>query len=415
MQLFRQQALNAQRYRLYGEVMLKPRISHRVCAIFLLLWFATSLLWLAKGSYAKRESVQGWLQPVDGSIEVTAPADASIAQVLVVEGETVIEGQTLLVLQRSQVLASGVKLEDKLLEQYRLQHDALINRRNSVAQRNQQLEQQTEQTLLQAKQELRFLDDQIKAARSESSLLTTQKEEALKLASKGHLPRYSADETTLRYLASTRAHAALRQREQALTSRINRLQSELSLLPVRADEETASIAVELSELFQNIYRIKGNGQFTIKAARSGTVHNLQARQGLKVSQVNGPLMDIASAGALEARLLVPVRSVGFIQPGQRVSIQYHAFPYQQFGSYTGEIVQLTGQAILPRKVDNNPLPIAEPVYQVTASLGDQRLRAAGDEQNLLPGMTFDAIIILGERSLLQWLLSPIYSMRGRLL
>jgi membrane fusion protein len=64
----------------------------------------------------------------------------------------------------------------------------------------------------------------------------------------------------------------------------------------------------------------------------------------------------------------------------------------------------------------NELPIdiqlKEPVYKITVSLAQQSITAYSEEIFLKPGMMLSADVILDERSLFEWLMEPLYSLRG---
>ena len=53
-----------------------------------------------------------------------------------------------------------------------------------------------------------------------------------------------------------------------------------------------------------------------------------------------------------------------------------------------------------------------PFYRVVAALDHSDIMAYGAEQPLRPGMLASADIRVDERTLLQWLLEPLYSIKG---
>jgi membrane fusion protein len=67
---------------------------------------------------------------------------------------------------------------------------------------------------------------------------------------------------------------------------------------------------------------------------------------------------------------------------------------------------LDGEAIVP-------VVLSEPVYRVRTQLTAQDMMAYGDAFPLKSGMLLEADIVLDSRSLLDWLLDPIYSLQGR--
>lgn len=58
--------------------------------------------------------------------------------------------------------------------------------------------------------------------------------------------------------------------------------------------------------------------------------------------------------------------------------------------------------------------VEEPVYRVTVDLDKQSILAGGNPIQLQSGMLLSADILLEKRSLFEWLLEPIYSLRGRI-
>ncbi len=116
MQLFRQQALDDRRPRLEGEVILLPRVSHSLAFAGLLLWVAACGLWLGNSEFTRKESVRGWLAPHAGITRVYTPLTGRVKRLLVEEGDTVREGQPLMLLNGDHTLARGEQLESLLLE-----------------------------------------------------------------------------------------------------------------------------------------------------------------------------------------------------------------------------------------------------------------------------------------------------------
>lgn len=68
---------------------------------------------------------------------------------------------------------------------------------------------------------------------------------------------------------------------------------------------------------------------------------------------------------------------------------------------------------MPGEVDM-PVPIQEPMYRVEVALGQQNIRAYGNNIPLQSGMLLSADIVLEQRSLISWLFEPILSLRGQI-
>jgi membrane fusion protein len=125
------------------------------------------------------------------------------------------------------------------------------------------------------------------------------------------------------------------------------------------------------------------------------------------------LLHILPEGSeLIAELLLPTRSAGFIQLGNSTRLRFDAFPYQRFGFIKSEIIRIDQALISPNEIQL-PISLQEPVYRLRAKLNQQQMRAFGKAFDLKSGMLFEADIMLEQRTLIEWLLEPIYSLRGR--
>ncbi len=146
----------------------------------------------------------------------------------------------------------------------------------------------------------------------------------------------------------------------------------------------------------------------ISAPVTGQVIIAEAREGMVVNS-NSTLFVLArEGGKLQARMLVPSRAVGFLKIGQEVRLAIDAFPFQRFGSAGARITQISGTALMPGQTEV-PLAFLEASYIVDAELTYTELQAYGQPVNIENGMQFSADIIIDRRSLIEWLLDPLYA------
>ncbi|WP_412499458.1 HlyD family efflux transporter periplasmic adaptor subunit, partial [Shewanella indica] len=128
---------------------------------------------------------------------------------------------------------------------------------------------------------------------------------------------------------------------------------------------------------------------------------------------NRPLLSIIPEGAqLVAELLLPTRSAGFVKLRDEARLRFDAFPYQRFGFLAATVSRIDKSLLLQGEADI-PVQLDEPVYRVQTTLSQQNINAYGEEFALKPGMLLEADIILDKRSLSDWLLDPIYNLKGR--
>lgn len=99
------------------------------------------------------------------------------------------------------------------------------------------------------------------------------------------------------------------------------------------------------------------------------------------------------------------------EPGDRVLLRYQAYPYQKFGHYGGKVIRVSRSAITPTTANGES---ADPYYRVLVALDQQSITAYGKQETLRPGMRLDADILDERRKLYEWVLEPLYSLRGQI-
>lgn len=411
--LFRQEAVDHQRDRLFGEVLLIQPLSLRLLTLSLCTFVMAVLLYLYFGTYARKESVQGHLVPNAGVIRVYAPRPGIIRQVLVEEGASVEAGQPLFVINGDSYLEDGRSLEQLLLDEYQHKQNLLKDQLERLP-----LTYQRRQVDLQREAEALTEDHQWlarqKATLTEHLELIDHQLTSIRQLHSQHL----ASESDVQGLLAQRLAllAELQVLERSLASQMHE-QSQIASRneQLRDDErnQKQTLQAELSTLAQQIAELYGRKAYVITAERSGILTALQANEGQDATQ-GLPLATLLPEGSeLAAELLVPTRAIGFIEPGQKINIRYASFPYQKFGLHQGEITGVSNHVLLPDEWRHSPITTNEPMYKVKARINRQDLIAFGQSTPLRPGMTLEADITLDQRTLVQWLLEPLYSLKGR--
>lgn len=414
--LFRKEVIERQTNRLHGDVLVLPRLSHLLLISLLLTWVALVLVWLVSSKYARKETALGWLEPSEGVTRIYAEDSGLIQQVLVQEGEKVEAGQPLIIVNNDRHLAGGDALESRLLSEYATQQRLLTQQLENSTRIYQQRWQELNRNLSTEEQHLALLDAQLATLDEHHRLVREQVKRNQSLRERQFISQSDLDTVRTQELSLRNERQTLLREQAQLVSNLDSLRLELNILPEEKANEHLQLRARLSDLVQQVAQLQAQHTYVIKAPRPGLVNNLQADVGARVyANHNNPLLTLLPEDDhLQAELLVSVRSAGFLEKGQALNIRYDAFPYQKFGLYPGEIKNMTGSVLMPSELSGKPISTEEPVFHVTASLQQPSVHAYGRDFDLKPGMTLSADIRLGERNLLQWLLEPIYSLRGRL-
>ena len=99
-----------------------------------------------------------------------------------------------------------------------------------------------------------------------------------------------------------------------------------------------------------------------------------------------------------------------LEAGQDVNLLIDAFPYQKFGVQKGIISEISSTPFRPGELDA-PVPFEQAVFRVDVILYKQTVSAYGNEVLLKPGMTLQGDLITDRRSLMQWMLDPLLTIK----
>jgi membrane fusion protein len=176
-----------------------------------------------------------------------------------------------------------------------------------------------------------------------------------------------------------------------------------------AHAQETGVQSSRAEVAQRVAEAQQSQGYVITSSVEGTITALTARVG-QVATPQQSLMTIVPAHAnIRAQLYVPTSAAGFLKLGQEVRLGIDAFPYQQYGTLTGRIVQISSVAI-PKAISGGG---TIPVYLVTVDLPEKYMAAFGQQHVLLPGMTISARIVTRRQTFAEWLFEPIFAVSKR--
>jgi membrane fusion protein len=409
--LFRQEAIEFQRHnREWGRVSHLQPLSTKLLTWFIAAAVALTIAFLFVGQYARKETVTGYLTPTSGTAKIFAPQHGTIKQIHVSDGEQVKENQPLLTVETNQIAANGFDVNATMLETLNSQQDLLKRQIAAEEQRTASEKDRLSAVIKGLETEVSQLQAQIKTQAERLRVTEEFVTSAVGLKAKG----YMADvEFKRREVAVLEQKQNLNSLNQQLAARQNQLtESRYShqQLPTVMAGKIQSLRGELAAAEQRVAEINGRRAYVIRAPAPGRVSTLQATVGQYADPRRLQMEIVPSDSVLEAQLFVPARAIGFVEPGQRVRILYEAFPYQQFGTYSGRVTRVS-QTILTGNDAFGPLTLKEPAYRVTAALDRPDINAYGKRIPLQADMLLRADILLEKRSLISWFLDPLLSVR----
>jgi len=148
----------------------------------------------------------------------------------------------------------------------------------------------------------------------------------------------------------------------------------------------------------------------LKAPKGGTVKDLATHTEGAVLGPGSVLLTIVPADEpLLAEVWVTNLDRGFVHPGQSVKVKVAPYPFQKYGMIEGVVTNVGADATEQQGNDPNADAKAPPTHRFRSlvELKSQYLDANGVKHQLTPGMQVDAEIKLGDRTVLEYLLSPV--------
>jgi len=167
-------------------------------------------------------------------------------------------------------------------------------------------------------------------------------------------------------------------------------------------KELGTVTAELAQVEESVARLQDRvNRLEVVAPVRGYVQNLKAKTVGAVVPAGGMLMEIVPVDDdLLVETKINTRDVGHLAPGQKVIVKVASYDFVRYGSVAGTLKSVSATTYLDEH-DNTPY------YKGWIQLehpwvGD---KAAGNV--ILPGMTVQADIVTGSKTLLQYLLKPI--------
>jgi len=411
-QLFRQEAIEAQREKFLGEATIARPVPFWV---FTVLAAGTAILVISVavwGQYTRRERVEGYLALDTGAARVLFPDAGRVSDLLVKEGDEVKAGDALakISLERStgagtttEAVAAEMQSRRAILEKEQTQWRDLADQQVEQVRRKAK---DLENELVQIDREMKLQEVRIKSAREQLdrySALSGEKNFVSEANVKSKRDEVTDQEIKLQTLR--------RQRSQVERD-LGAAKMDEPQIQLRSKAQIEQIERQMSELRQGMSQVEAQRETVIRAPMAGVVTNVAVNRGQSIAQ-DAPLATVLPKGSgMHVELLVPTRAIGFVTKGQEVVLRYDAFPYERFGQYRG-VVSDIGRNVWTAGERVGPLSAREPVYRVDVALDKQSVSALGQEFPLRPGMLVNADLLLEKRTLLEWIFEPVLQLKGR--
>lgn len=395
------------------------------------------LLWALIGKLDIVAVAEGKLIP-ESYVKIVQPAESGIVKdILVKEGQSVLAGQ---VLMRMDTLIS--EADSKSLDAD-YQRKRLALRRIEAELAGQPFKTQADDPLQLAQEiaaQYRANRSSFEAALAEerSRLIKARQDmaaaEQVKKKLEEVLPHYRNQDLAYEKLVKDGFAGALMgsdkkrerlEKEQELqtqgflieSAKANILQSEKKLTQIDSDyrrqlhAERNDIQGQFDRLAQEMAKQSHKQSLLeLKAPQDGIVKDLATHTAGTVVQPGTILLTLVPKDEiLRAEVWVSNEDIGFVRQGQPVKLKFAAFPFQKYGMLEGTVEHVSADAADGNTAgQNDPNKKTQPLlYKALVRMKDMALSMNGQHFALSAGMQTNAEIWLGDRTVMEYLLSPV--------
>jgi hemolysin D len=393
------------------------------------LWFALGGIafssafaaWAYLGKIQEVSHAPGKLVPQGEVYKIQPIVAGKVDRILIQEGQTVEAGQPLVTLDNSLAIAEVERFQQDLFSNQLQLHQA-----QGLAEKVRS-ELQTRQAVAAAEQQA-----QTSAIAQSLADASTQRQlqQQLQLETEAYQTRLDRLQPLIAEGAIAvdrlfEVEQALRQQQQAAIQNQGELQKSLSEAAqlrsgleqkqaegqqsfLEAQQRIQQIQVEIAqrqakmretETLLKAAQLKAK-QMQLYAPITGTILALKVHNIGEVTQPGQTLAELAPVHApLVLRAFLPSQEAGLVQTGMAVQVKLDAFPYQNYGVVSGQVVAIAPDAAIDKQLGSG--------YQVEIALDRHSVT---DQRQVIPfkaGQTGNAEIVIRQRRIIDVLLDPI--------
>lgn len=386
-------------------------------------------VWAAIAPIAEVAMASGQIVPVAPISDVHHLEGGILESVFVKPGDHVTPGQVLARLRPEQtagdlsqleVRAAGLRLKSIRLaaslveynpdfgplgERYpRLRDEQKLAFRQEAIQARE-ASQQLELAIARLGDQLSSAEDEAKSLVTQRDLLAQQTAIREKSNERGYTSlqtllqsRTSLEEAMQRLIAANgRVAEVTRLREEARSKLAETLAERLRKLA----EERADIGVQLAESEEALEKYRDRvRRLDVTAPVAGTIQALGNDVSGEVVKPGGLVAQIIPAGGVVAEVELDPRDIGHVSPGDEAELRMTNYDPNVVGIMRGTVETISATTFETRD--------SRSFYRVRIALDRDSLLPASRDLPIQPGMTLQAQILIGSKSLLRYMLKPIY-------
>lgn len=414
--MFRAESLQERQTIWLGRYTLALGLPAAVSSMASIVMVVAAAALITYGSYARRVELHGVVLPSTGLVQVASPVAGWVETLSVHDGDSVASGTPLYVLNTDTTTRKG-DTQQQILQALAAQRSMLLFQINRKTEITDQQDAELHLKIKNLAAQIEQMDVQITVKDAFVRKLTEDFADYSTFVAKGIGNLNERQIQQQNWMRSKDELEELKSRALRLQGEQIEMQARLGTLHLQSENEIDAMRAKLSDLDQQIANSEAKHSIEIVSPASGRVTAISSHPGQVVPNGARMLTIVPSEERLQAELLAPSTSIGFLRPAQRVLLRYNSFPYQKFGQYWGTVTEISHAALQTEELKTlipqmPPADQAKTFYRVIVAPDRPSVMAYGRSEPLQPSMQVDARVLLDRRPIYQWILAPLYGLHG---
>ncbi|MEZ9722428.1 HlyD family efflux transporter periplasmic adaptor subunit [Vibrio splendidus] len=415
--LYRPEFFEAQKQTNEGAILLNNSFNQNIYLLLSMLVFIAVVAFITMGEYTRRETLVGLVSPLGGMVKVQANDSGYVEKLFVKEGDRVESLTPLYEIKTERFDESGIGVKKRILASLESQYQLIIERRQQEEERVDFERQALVEDIVRLDIETNILRNVLNLSKNELALtkeLVNKQKVLLKNNFISELDYQKQQLDLISKQSQVETHnlnlQRLQREKQSLVTNLNNLDINLSISLKDLDRQLEAMTQSKVEF---LYQSDSQVRSPIK----GIVASILAEEGHSVVNDQPLLILVPESEKAFVELYAPSRSIGFMKVGQKVRLRFDAFPYEKFGVQTGMITSVSKSSVAPEMIANRRLiknNEVEGLYQIKVELSKPTITVYGREESLVSGMTVVGDIELDTRKIYEWILEPLYTIKGKI-
>jgi membrane fusion protein len=418
--MFRAEAIDAQRERSLGNILLTQPVSTKWFVLLAVLTVSALLTFAFTFSYTARVTVDGIVVAGRGAIKVYAPQGGLITRSRVEEGQNIARGDVLFELTDERRSSTMGDTHASISEDMRFK---LLTLEDEVSKlRSMKILEVTsiDKKRMELKVELNEIAQLITNQLARLDLAKSDLDRYQSILTNGYVTADQVADRQASVLDQEGKLQALRREETSTKRELLDSEYQANTLAIKYDNQIGDVQRSIASARQELTENEVRREFLVVAPSDGVATAVTGHTG-QVVDTSRPLVAILPSGILlGVELYAPSKAIGFIRAGDIVNLRYNAFHYQKFGQFRGTVNEVARTSLTGEELTGNPRlgnsqnGSEEPMYRIAVELAQQDVMAYGKPAPIQSGMTLEADILLESRRLYEWVIDPVLATAKKL-